>query len=132
MAVEEDLDGTDRFDSRSDIINTIVEALMFLKKIELHRGAEKDKVYAMYKDGYFAWMLDTANEVTGFDGNGDLAPYPFDAAEFVDRKMQEGDTIGFMAMDERSLKILARREDFSRKYLECFGLGVLKTLAGRD
>jgi len=129
MSTRNVVTGRDRFDLRPDVMHTLYEAALFLVTANLHRGGRRTKVYALYNDGYIPWER-TNSGITNYDENVELERYEGSMLEFVETKLSEEDTIGFMAMDTGTfynlLKMQKEKNMFNPRYLKNFGLAILQ------
>jgi len=125
------LAGRDRFDTRKDIIRTLYEGALLITSTDLRRD-KNNNVYALYKDGSFQWVMNQDNNgISNYDENADLTPYWITASRslegFIDQKLEEQDTVGFMAMDRPSLfALMKRKESLDQEYLMTWGIGIRK------
>ncbi len=126
MDPTENLTGRDRFDRRSDIIRTLYESALLVTSTNLHRY-QSDKMYALYKEGYLQWVINDFNGIVNYNEDANLSSYEESLEDFIDEKLVEPDTIGFLAVDRVALMSLLNRKEFDATYLKQLGIGISKT-----
>ena len=121
------IDRNDSLDQRSGIIKTLCEAAYLITTTNLHRNSRKDKIYPLYYNGYLVWKINSTGGIRNYGESRKLKQYPEGKLEkFVDQKLTNRTTIGFIAMDKESLTALRIKEGFDPEYLNKLSIGILK------
>lgn len=124
MNLTENVKGRNRFDRRPDIIRTLYEGALFISSLDMNKAPGKI-IYILYKDGFFPWEFNEQRGIKNYDEDGELKKYELTLTDFLDEKIDEQKTSGFLAMDKVSLLSLMQITRFDKKYLN-FGVGIGK------